>query len=43
MKSNIRLIKRKYQKALDKNNTQLKIQEKISKIDIITEGVMEYS
>lgn len=33
-------VKRKYQKALDKNNTQLKMQEKISKIDIITEGVM---
>ena len=33
-------VKRKYQKALDKNNTQLKKQEKISKIDIITEGVM---
>ena len=27
-------------KLLDKNNTQLKMQEKISKIDIITEGVM---
>ena len=33
-------VKRKYQKALDKNNTQLKMQEKMSKIDIITEGVM---
>ena len=33
-------VKRKYQKALDKNNTQLKMQEKISKIDMITEGVM---
>ena len=33
-------VKRKYQKALDKNNTQLKMQEKMSKNDIITEGVM---
>jgi len=33
-------IKRKYKRALDKKNTQLKMQEKILKVDTITEKVM---
>ena len=33
-------VKKKYQKALEKNNSQLKMQEKMLKIDTITEGIM---
>ena len=33
-------IKEKYNKALDKNNTTLKMQEKLSRVDIITENIM---
>ena len=33
-------VKRKYQKALEKNNSQLKMQEKMLKIDTITENVL---
>ena len=33
-------VKRKYQKALEKNNSQLKMQEKLLKIDTVTEGIM---
>jgi len=33
-------VKRKYKRALDKKNTQLKMQEKILKVDTITEKVM---
>ena len=33
-------VKEKYDKALDKNNTQLRMQDKLAKIDIITENLM---
>ena len=33
-------VKKKYQKALEKNNSQLKMQEKLLKIDTVTEGIM---
>jgi len=33
-------VKEKYAKALDKNNTQLRMQDKLAKIDIITENLM---
>ena len=33
-------IKEKYSKALEKNNTTLKMQEKLARIDIITENIM---
>ena len=33
-------VKRKYKRALDKKNTQLKMQEKMLKVDTITEKVM---
>ena len=33
-------IKEKYNKALDNNNTTLKMQEKLARVDIITENIM---
>ena len=33
-------VKEKYDKTLDKNNTQLRMQDKLAKIDIITENLM---
>ena len=33
-------VKEKYKRALDKKNTQLKMQEKILKVDTITESIM---
>ena len=33
-------VKKKYQKALEKNNSQLKMQEKLLKIDTATEDIM---
>ena len=33
-------IKQKYDRELDKNNSQLQMKEKLAKIDIITENIM---